>query len=62
MYIVLYTEGKHESIDRASVFTFGARNEADVFCKNHSTGKQKYWTNAEIVEETELIELKQPEE
>lgn len=62
MIIVLVTTGKHESVDTAKVRLFEERFQAEDFCKATSTGKRKYWQNAEIVREHEVVELCQPEE
>lgn len=62
MIIVLVTTGKHESVDTAKVRLFDERWEAEDYCKNINTGKQKYWINAEIVQDSVPIELAQPKE
>jgi hypothetical protein len=60
--IVLTTEGKHESVDYASVIIFQTIEDAIVFCNNFCTGKTKHWKHAEIVQDNERIELQQPEQ
>lgn len=62
MHIVLKTNGKHDSVDYASVHIFDTLNEAKDFINFVQTGKQKYWTNAILVENGEKNELKQPED
>lgn len=61
MIIVLVTEGKHDSVDYATVKLFEERFQAEDFCKTANTGKQKYWRSAEILRDGEQIELCQPE-
>lgn len=60
--IVLITEGKHESVDCATVRLFLTSAEAVAFCNQKNTGKQKYWTKAEILEDGERVDLMQPQE
>ena len=59
--IVLITRGKWDSVDYAEVRTFDDVETARIFCTKVNTGHQKYWTSAEIVNEGEEIELRQPE-
>lgn len=59
--IVLVTEGKHESVDYVTVFMFDTEDEASKFCKEKSTGKQKYWIDACIVLLGDKIYLMQSE-
>ena len=61
MYIVLVTQGKHESVDYATVRTFDDLDAANMFIKKTATGKQKYWVDATLVEDGEELELTQPE-
>lgn len=61
-YIVLVTSGKHESVDAAQVHVFDSFVSAADFCRSKNTGKKKYWTKAEIVNEGESVELGQPED
>lgn len=65
MYIVLVTEGKHESVDYVTVYTFATKAEAKacVDSEEHRFDPdQKYWISAEIVERSEKIELCRPQE
>jgi len=57
--IVLKKQGKHESVDYASIHLFNSLTDAQNFCAKENTGKIKHWTNARIVENGELIELEQ---
>ena len=59
--IVLLTEGKHESVDYATVVLFNDRVAAIRFCKQMNTGKEKYWKNAEVVEDRVRVALGQPD-
>lgn len=59
--IVLELQGKHESTDFATVRLFDSETEAEKFCAEKNTGRQKYWTVAQIVMEGEKVELGQPE-
>lgn len=59
--IVLVTEGKHDSVDYVTVLTFDDNMSALKFCKANSTGKQKYWQNAEIVKSGQKVDLGQPD-
>ena len=60
--IVLVTSGKHESVDFVKVVFCASREDAEAFCKDTNTGRIKHWTKAEIVKESETIELWAPEE
>lgn len=60
--IVLKTRGKHESVDYASVHLFNSLTEAQNFCAKENTGRIKYWTNAQIVDDGESIELEQAQD
>ena len=62
MIIVLVTTGKHESVDYAKVRLFEERFQAEEYCKQISTGKQKHWTDAVIVDDSVTVEIGQPEE
>jgi hypothetical protein len=57
--IVLRTKGKREMADYASVHLFNSLAEAETFCREQSTGKQKYWVKAEIIEEDYTVEISQ---
>lgn len=59
--IVLVTDGKHESVDSASVRLFENKTDAEAFIALTCSGPKKYWTHAEIVEVGEVIEIHQPE-
>lgn len=61
MIIVLVTNGKHESVDYAKIRMFESTWQADEFISSVSTGKCKYWTYAQIVEEFEQVELCEPD-
>lgn len=60
--IVLITEGKRESVDYATIRLFSTLSEAQDFSHNTSTGRIKYWTNAEILQDGEKVDLCQPQE
>ena len=62
MFIVLKTEGKHESVDYATILTFDNFQKANEYCEKVSTGKQKHWVKAEVMYEGNTIELMQPED
>lgn len=59
--IVLITEGKNESVDYATVRVFPNKRDALYFCKENTTGRQKYWKACEIVGNGERMELCRPE-
>lgn len=59
--IVLETHGKHESVDNATVHLFNSEEKARAFCNEKSTGRKKYWNNAEIVSAGEVVSLDPPD-
>lgn len=61
MTIVLVTKGKHECVDYAKVMLFDDETFAESFCESVRTGKVKYWTDAQIVNAGEEVELIRPE-
>jgi hypothetical protein len=54
--IALRTKGKRDAVDYISVHLFESLEKAETFCREQSTGKQKYWVKAEIIEEDTTIE------
>lgn len=61
MFIVLVTSGKHDSVMYAQVHLHYSKTEAEKFCLEMRSGKVKYWTKAEILDDGEEIELTYPE-
>lgn len=65
MYIVLVTEGKHDSVDDVRVAAFNTRADAQTYVdatENQFDPEAKYWRSAEIVTQYERIELCRPQE
>lgn len=62
--LVLVTEGKNESVDRAIVRTFQSREDANVYVNTINekySPEQKHWVYADIIRDGEVIELIRPE-
>ena len=62
--LVLVTEGKNESVDRAVVRTFPSTEDANNFVEitnEKYSPEQKHWTYAEIVRDGEIVKLTRPE-
>lgn len=56
MWIVLKTEGKGKDyVDFVTVKLFDKKEDADDYCKVH-TSDGKYWSFAEIISEGERLE------
>ena len=62
MFIVLVTSGKNESVESVQVRLHYSKTEAEKFCLEMRSGKVKYWTKAEIVDDGEEVELTKPED
>lgn len=61
MYIVIVTKGKgYSSPDSAWVQLFSNRDEALKYVHDIQDIKGKYWTKAELVEESETVDLIHP--
>ena len=60
-YLVLETAGKWEDVYSAKVLVFESLAEANGYVKKVSTGPIRYWTNAEIIQPGESVELCMPE-
>lgn len=62
--MVLVTEGKHDSVDRATVVTIDDHERAEAFSDLINTdekNKGKHWKTAQIVESGRTVELTWPD-